>query len=75
MASPESLIKRARKLERRESFLTLLEAIGTHALSASERSKLLGRIMAATSSGAISPHEGRKLTKAIGGNSDRKKKG
>jgi len=66
MASPESLIKRARKLERRESFLALLDAIETQPLSPSKRTEFLGRIMAAAASGAITAHEARNLTKAIG---------
>ena len=66
MASPESLIKRSQKLERRESLLKLQEAIKTQPMSAAKRTELLGRIMAATASGAITPQEARKLTKAIG---------
>lgn len=67
MAKIDSLIKRARKLDRRESFLTLLNAIKEHPLSPSKRTEFLGRIMTATLSGDITPDESRKLTKAIAG--------
>jgi hypothetical protein len=65
MASPDSLLKRARKLERRESYLTLLDAIGTRPLRPLERNKFLGRIMALTASGAITPREAQTLAKAV----------
>lgn len=65
MASPDSVIKRAKKLERRESFITLLDAISAHPLNSSKRQAFLGRIMAATLSGDITPQESRKLTKAV----------
>jgi hypothetical protein len=65
MLSPDIVIKRAQKLRRRESYLTLLNAIRTHPLSHSERIALLERIMAATVSEAITPSESRKLTKGL----------
>lgn len=65
MPCPDSVIKRAEKLRRRESYLTLLNAIREHPLSHSERIALLGRILAATVSGAITPSESRKLAKGL----------
>jgi hypothetical protein len=65
MASPESLIKRAQKLERREAFFRLREAIETQPMSATKRMEFVGRIMALTTSGAITPQESRKLTNAV----------
>lgn len=69
MTSPENLVTRALKLERQESFLKLQEAIKTQPMNASRRKEFLGRIMAATARGAITPKEARKLTKVIDGES------
>ena len=59
MASPESLIKRAQKLKRRESFLTLLNAVQKRTLEPSERIRFLATVMAKTASGEFTPHEAR----------------
>ena len=65
MTSPDSLIKRAQKLKRRESFLTLLDALQKRTLEPSERKRFLATVMAKTLSGEWTPHESRKLTKAV----------
>jgi hypothetical protein len=60
MASPESLIKRAQKLKRRESFLTLLNAVQKRP-RLSERIRFLATVMAKTASGEPTPTQARKL--------------
>jgi hypothetical protein len=65
MTSPENLIKRAQKLKRRESFLTLLDALQKRTLEPSERQRFLSTVMAKTLSGEFTPHEARQLTKGV----------
>jgi hypothetical protein len=49
----------------------ILDAIGTHPLRASERTRCLGLIKAATDRGAITPQKARKLMKMVSGDPDR----
>jgi hypothetical protein len=63
--TPESVLKRIEKFERRESFQRLLSAIEAGRMSHEERVKILSKIMSQLATGEITRTEARKLTKAI----------
>jgi hypothetical protein len=65
MTSPDSLIKRAQKLERQQGLLRILNEIQKRSMEPSERKRFLATVMAKTLSGELTPQEARTLTKAV----------
>ena len=65
MIDLETSIKKLRKLQRRYSFLTLLEEIKNQKLSHGQREEMLERIFQEAVKGSITPQEQKQLTKAV----------
>jgi hypothetical protein len=61
----EKLQQRAGRVQRQQSLEQLLSHIQNHRLSRTERTEMLGRVMADLTAGKIRPGEANKLTKAI----------
>jgi len=65
MGNPCHLLKRLERMQHRQEFDRLQEAIGSRPLNPSAKRQLLARIMAETVKGTITAHEARKLTRAV----------
>lgn len=64
-STPQQLMRRTEKLERRQSFQRLLTAIETGSMSREEKVRILAETTKQVATGKITQTQANKLTKAI----------